>query len=315
MPPSYRVLITAPYFLPVLEQFRDRLEAEGIEIVPYPVAERAGEEELIAVIGDINGLICGDDQVTERVVARAGRLKVISKWGTGIDSIDLEACARRGIAVANTPDAFSLPVADTVLGYTLAFLRRLPWLDREMKGGAWRKSGGTTLAECTFGIVGVGRIGRQVARRVAAFGGRLLGNDIVPIPPEVLGETGLESTGLEELLASSDVVSLNCDLNPTSRGLLDARRLALMKPTAVLINTARGPVVEEGALIEALTSGRLGGAALDVFEEEPLPADSPLRRLDNVLLAPHNANASPTARARVHENTVANLIRGLHTRH
>jgi D-3-phosphoglycerate dehydrogenase len=314
MPSTCRILVTAPYFLPVLEQYRTRLEAEGIELLPLPVPERAGEEELLAVIGDIDGVICGDDRFTERVVARAGRLKVISKWGTGVDSIDLEACARRGIAVYNTPDAFSIPVADTVVGYALAFLRRLPWMDREVKGGGWSKSGGTTLAECTFGIVGVGRIGRQVARRVASFGGRLLGNDIVPIPQEVLRETGLRSTALEELLAESDVVSLNCDLNPTSRGLINAGRLALMKPTAVLINTARGPVVEEAALIEALTSGRLGGAALDVFAEEPLPADSPLRRLDNVMLAPHNANASPTARTRVHENTVANLIRGLRSR-
>ncbi len=308
MSASFRVLITAPYFIPVLEEFREQMESEGIELVILPVPERAAEKDLLEVIEDIDGVICGDDRFTERVLARAARLKVISKWGTGIDSIDQEACARRGVEVRNSPDAFSVPVADTVLGYALAFTRRLPWMDREMKEGAWRKGEGTTLAECTFGIVGVGRIGRQVARRAAAFGSRLLGNDIVEIPAEVLTATGMESVGLEELLSASDIVSLNCDLNPFSRGLIDADRITLMKPTAILINTARGPVVDEEALVAALRSGRIAGAGLDVYEEEPLPADSPLRQLDNVLLAPHNANASPRARAGVHENTVANLL-------
>jgi D-3-phosphoglycerate dehydrogenase len=140
---------------------------------------------------------------------------------------------------------------------------------------------------------------------------RLLGNDIVRVPPEFVAEVGLEMTTLEALLQESDYVSLNCDLNPTSRGLIDARRLAAMREGAVLINTARGPVVVEADLIEALRSGRLGGAALDVFEKEPLPADSPLRELPNVLLAPHNANSSAAAWEHVHWNTLQNLLIGL----
>jgi D-3-phosphoglycerate dehydrogenase len=173
------------------------------------------------------------------------------------------------------------------------------------------RSPGTTLRECTLGVVGVGRCGREVLRRAAAFGMRLLGNDIVRIPDEFLREVGVEMLPLETLLQRADFISLNCDLNPTSRRLINASRLALLKPGAILINAARGPVVDEAALVEALRAGHLAGAALDVFEQEPLPADSPLRGFDNVLLAPHNANSSPEAWARVHRNTIRNLLDGL----
>jgi len=287
------------------------LRAEGIEVVIHEVAQRAGEEELLEIIGDIDGVICLDDAFTKRVLEKAERLKVISKWGTGIDSIDLEACAELGIAVRNTPEAFTKPVADTVLGYAIMFARKLPAMDREMKIGRWKKIPGISISEWTFGIVGVGNIGSQVARRVASFGARLLGNDIKEIPADLLEATGMGSVGLEDLLGESDIVSLNCDLNPTSYHLIDHEKLSLMKTGAYLINTSRGHVVKEGDLIEALSEGRLGGAALDVFEEEPLPDDSPLRRMENVLLAPHNANSSPAAWTFVHENTVNNLIHEL----
>ena len=306
-----KVLITAPYFVPVVDQFLDRFEAEGIEVVIHEVAQRAGEEELLEIIGDIDGVICLDDAFTKRVLEKAEKLKVISKWGTGIDSIDLEACAELGIAVRNTPEAFTKPVADTVLGYAIMFARKLPAMDHEMKIGGWKKIPGISISEWTFGIVGVGNIGSQVARRVASFGARLLGNDIKEIPADLLEATGMRSVGLEDLLGESDIVSLNCDLNPTSYHLIDHEKLSLMKTGAYLINTSRGHVVKEGDLIEALSEGRLGGAALDVFEEEPLPDDSPLRRMENVLLAPHNANSSPAAWTFVHENTVNNLIHEL----
>lgn len=306
-----RVLITAPYFLPEVERFRPRFEEHGIEPVVHPVDERAEEDELRGVIVGIDGVICGDDRFTRRVIEAADRLRVISKWGTGIDSIDQAACREHGVAVCNTPDAFSHPVADTVLGYVLAFARALPWMDAAMKEGEWTKLPGVSLRETTVGIIGVGNVGRRVAERASAFGGRLLGNDLRTLESNVLAGTGMRQVELSELLSESDFVSVNCDLNETSRGLIDRRALALMKPDAVLINTARGPVVEQDALIEALEEGRLGGAALDVFEEEPLPVDSPLRRMDRVLLASHNANASPEAWERVHESTFRNLVREL----
>jgi D-3-phosphoglycerate dehydrogenase len=154
-----------------------------------------------------------------------------------------------------------------------------------------------------------------VARRARSFGMRLLGNDIVEIDHVFVGEVGIEMTDLHTLLEKSDYVSVNCDLNPTSHHLLGARALTLMKDTAVVINTARGSIVDELALIEALRTGRIGGAALDVFETEPLPPDSPLRSLDNVMLAPHNANSSPTAWDRVHRRTILALLDGLGVAH
>lgn len=306
-----KVLITAPYFFPVVERFRPRLEAAGLELVVRHVNERAEEEDLLEVIGDIDGVICGDDRFTPRVLAEAPKLRVISKWGTGIDSIDQEECKRRGVAVCNTPNAFTIPVADTVLGYALAFARNVASMDRAMKAGTWKKIPGFALSERTVGIIGVGNIGRRAAGLFSAFGARLLGRDIVDIPGEVLEKTGMRSVELDELLAESDIVSVNCDLNPTSQHLINRDTLAKMKNTAFLINTARGPIVCEPDLCDALANGVIGGAALDVFEDEPLPEGSPLRQMDNVLIAPHNSNSSPTAWERVHESTVANLLRVL----
>jgi D-3-phosphoglycerate dehydrogenase len=312
MPVGYRVLLSAPYLLPVIDGFRPLLAAGGIELLPAPVQERLSEDELMAYAGQVDGVVCGDDQFSSRVLeAFAPRLKVISKWGTGIDSVDRQAAERLGIRLGNTPGAFAHPVGDSVLAYILAFARRGPWMDREMKAGHWDKIPGRTLRECTLGVVGVGHCGREVLRRARAFGMRLLGNDIVPISTEFIREVGVEMLALEELLRQSDFVSLNCDLNPSSFHLLDRHALARLGPQAVLVNAARGAVVDEQALVEALRAGRLAGAALDVFETEPLPLDSPLRGFDNVLLAPHNANSSPAAWVRVHRNTLRNLFLGL----
>jgi len=202
-------------------------------------------------------------------------------------------------------------VADSVLGYMLAFARRLPWMDRAMKAGIWDKIPGRALHECSLGVVGVGLIGKAVLRRARVFEMKLLGNDIITIDPAFIAETGVEMTGLDDLLARADFVSLNCDLNPTSLRLINARAISLMRPNAVLINTARGPIVDEAALVAALEAGTIGGAALDLFEIEPLPSGSPLRGMENVMLAPHNANSSPAAWERVHWNTIKNLVEGL----
>ena len=309
---TWKVLVSAPYFLPVMETYRQRLADEGVELIGARVNERLSEEELLEVVTDIDGIICGDDRITERVLAAAPRLKVISKWGTGIDSIDAEAAARQGIPVCRTRNAFSEPVADTVLGYMLMFSRKLSLLDRDIRRGRWEKPQLMALGECVLGVVGVGDCGKAVVRRARSFGMRVLGNDIVKLPDDFVTASGLEVVSLEKLLATADFVSLNTDLNETSYHLIGKEQLELMKADAYLINASRGPVLEESALIQALQQHRIAGAALDVFEEEPLPAGSPLRVLDNCLLAPHTANSSPRAWDRVHENTIRNLLEGLH---
>ncbi len=306
------VLFTAPYMIPFLDRFGGLFERYAIELIVPKVVERLGEDDLMRYAGKFDGTICGDDHYTQRVLeACAPRLKVISKWGTGIDSINRDAATRLGIQVRNTPNAFSMPVADTVMGYILAFARRQPWMDRAMKAGIWEKQPCRSLSECTLGVIGVGNCGKAVIRRAFAFGMRLLGNDIVEIAPDFVAEYRVEMTSLEDLLKRSDFVSLNCDLNPTSYHLINADTLRMMKSSAVLINTARGAIVDEPALIEALRVGRIAGAALDVFEVEPLPLDSPLLGFDNVLLSPHNANSSAAAWERVHWRTIRNLLEGL----
>jgi len=306
------ILLSAPYMIPLVDRFRPIFEHHDIALIIPEVHERMEEDELLKYAGQFDGAICGDDYFTARVLdACSPRLKVISKWGTGIDSIDQEACIRLGIQVGCTLNAFTQSVADTVMGYILSFARRLPWMDRELKAGRWNKLPCRSLGECTLGVIGVGNIGKAVLRRARAFDMKLTGNDIVEIDPVFLVENDIRMTSLRELLSQADYISLSCDLNPTSHHLINSGTLAFVKTDAVMINTARGPVVDEPALVAALQSGKLGGAALDVFEGEPLPPDSPLLTMDNVMLAPHNANSSPTAWERVHLNTIRNLLDGL----
>jgi len=305
------ILLSAPYMLPTIERFRPVFDRSGMELLLPEVNERMEESELLAYAGKFDGAICGDDRYTARVLeACAPRLRVISKWGTGIDSIDASECEKLGIKLYRTLDAFTLPVADSVLGYILAFARRQPWMSSEVKSGRWQKLTGRSLSECSLGVIGLGNIGKAVIRRARAFGMKILGNDIIEIDPAFLTVNEVRMTSLETLMGESDFISVNCDLNPTSLHLINATTLGITRPGAVLINTARGTIVDEPALVQALQAGRLAGAALDVFEEEPLPASSSLRRMDNVLLAPHNSNSSPTAWERVHLSTIRNLLEG-----
>lgn len=306
------VLLTAPYMIPFLDRFKPVLTHFGVEVICPAVNERMEEQDLLQYAGKFDGTICGDDRYTRKVLqACSPRLKVVSKWGTGTDSIDHAACADLGIQIKNTPNAFTLPVADSVMGYILAFARRQPWMDRAIKAGEWKKIPGRSLSECTLGVIGVGNIGKAVLRRARAFGMTLLGNDIIPIARDFLIENNVKSVPLETLVSQADFVSVNCDLNPTSIHLINQKVFDLMKPDAVLINTARGPIVDEKALVNALLENKIAGAAMDVFEDEPLPATSPLLKMDNVMLAPHNSNSSPAAWENVHWNTIRNLLIGL----
>jgi D-3-phosphoglycerate dehydrogenase len=298
--------------LPKMDRFRPVLESFGLDVIVPEVRERMEEDQILQYAGQFDGTICGDDRYSRRVIeACLPRLKVISKWGTGIDSIDQDAAAEFGVMVGNTTNAFTVPVSESVLSYMLAFVRQVPWLDDEMKAGRWEKINGKTLSECTLGVIGVGNVGKAVLRRARAFGMKLLGNDIVEIAHDFLLEYGVEMTGLEDLLSRSDFISVNCTLNQTSRHLINEDSLKFCKHGAVLINTARGPIVKETALVAALQDGTLGGAALDVFEFEPLPLDSPLLKMNRVLLAPHNSNSSPYFWERVQWNTIKNLLIGL----
>ena len=307
------IIFSAPYMMTSVERFRKVLEGHyGIEMIVPEVKQKLLEDDILKYAGQFDGTICGDDVYSPRVIeACSPRLKVISKWGTGIDAIDKAACKKYNVMIGNTLNAYTIPVSETAVGYMLNFARGLTVMDRTMHAGAWDKPAITTLSETTVGIIGAGNIGQAVARRIRAFGCRILMNDIVPIKPDFLIENHIEQVPLEQLLNESDFVTCHTDLNETSRHLINAKTLAMMKPTAYLINTSRGPVVDEAALAEALSAKKLAGAAMDVFETEPLPMDSPLRSMPNVYIAPHNCNFSPVACERVHWNTIRNLLIGL----
>jgi len=306
--PKWNILITAPYMLPIIESYRDWFDRHDAAFFPADVEERFEESDLLPIIADYDGVIAGDDRFTRKVFEAATRLKVLAKWGTGIDSFDAEAAADHGVAICRTIDAFTEPVTDSVLGYILNFARNLTAMDRQMKEGIWDKIPGRALNESTIGAIGVGATGSGILRRARGFGSRLLGTDIRDVHPGHVKALGVEMVSLEELLAESDFVTVNTDLNETSHHLINTERLRQMKSSAYLVNCARGPVVDEKALVAGLQAGEIAGAAMDVFEDEPLPADSPLRSMDNVFLAPHNSNSSPKAWERIHVSTLTQLF-------
>lgn len=306
-----RVLITAPYMIREMEKIKGLFRGKDLIIEFAEVKERLNESELLNIISEYNGIICGDDEITKKVLDQADNLQVIVKWGTGIDSIDKEAAGCLGIPVFRTPNAFSEPVADTTLGIILSFSRAIFENDRLMKSGAWDKPQGYCLSEKVVAVIGLGDVGTAVAKRLQVFNAVVLANDIVKKDPELIRKYGIKMVSREEIFERADFISLHCDLNNTSYHILDKAAFNQVRKKPYIVNTARGPLIEEQALIEALEAGKVSGAALDVFEDEPLSKDSPLRRMNNTILSSHNANSSPYYWQKVHENSVKMLLGGL----
>jgi lactate dehydrogenase-like 2-hydroxyacid dehydrogenase len=257
------------------------------------------------------------DRVDDEFLDAAGpRLRVVSNYAVGFDNIDVAACARRGIPVGNTPGVLTDTTADLAFALLMAAARRLPEGDRYVRAGSWRTWGpllllGLDVHGATIGIVGFGRIGQAVARRAQGFGMDILYHDLEPLPPAVTDPLGATFLPLEELLARSDFVTLHVNLSPVTRHLINDETLAMMKSTAVLVNTSRGPVVDGAALAAALRDGVIWAAALDVTDPEPIPMDDPLVGLDNCLIVPHIASASRATRGRMAAMAAANLIAGV----
>ncbi len=251
------------------------------------------EEEVLPIIGDVAGIIIrANGQITRRLMENAPCLKVVGRHGVGLDNVDVAAATELGITVVNTPEANAEAVAEHTLGLMIALSKRIGEGDRALRAGNWDARYtliGHELRGCTLGVIGCGRIGSRVAHMAhAAFDMQVVYHDVIAYP-KLEAELGAERVELEKLLRRSDVVTLHVPLTPATQGLIGEKELALMKPTAFLINTSRGPVVDEAALVEALRSGQIAGAGLDVYSTEPLPADSPLLSMENVLFTPHMA--------------------------
>ena len=305
---ALRVVCLSPFSRETLQHLvADRTGVETVlveEAPPAPEAVRRAVPGATVVISDKRHLHRIDRPVLE---AMAG-CRLIQVPAVGFDAVDHRVAAELGIPVANAAGYNKEAVADWTLMAILTLLRRGVWGDRQIREGGWPKwdMGGRQLGSLTVGIIGLGNIGTAVATRLRPFGARILFADIVPRTFE-----GAEPVELEDLLQRSDVVCIHCVLDRDTRGLMDARRLALMKPAAFLLNAARGPIVDEAALIDALRSRRIAGAALDVFEVEPLATDSPLRSMENVFLSPHVAGITEESEAGLIEVVRDNVGRAL----
>jgi D-3-phosphoglycerate dehydrogenase len=310
---SLKVLVSCPHLQRTIDNHRDLFTQNGIEIDLPEVDQNLSETDLIKIIDRYDGVIAGDDVFSEKVLLHASKLKVISKWGVGVDSIDLEAAKRLGIKVSNTPNVFGDEVADLVIGYIILLSRKMHLIDRSVRNGLWKDAQirGISLRGKTLGVIGVGSIGKAVVERAKALGMITLGYDVYPISESFVKQTGLKQVTLTELLQNADFISLNCNLTPGNKHMLGRKEFDMMKSPVYIINTARGALIDESSLIQALTEGKVAGAALDVFEHEPLPGDSTLRQFENCIFGAHNSSNTYEAILRTNELAIKNLFAGL----
>lgn len=302
------VLISTSSFGRVSTEPLERLERAGLGHTLNPYGRRLEPAETRDLLCGKVGVIAGTELLDREILAAANDLEVISRVGVGLENIDLAAAEELGIRVLNTPEPPARAVAELALAGILALLRHLQTADETVRSGRWEKPMGRLLSGSTVGIIGTGRAGRALAGLLAPFGCRLLANDLEPGASWAL-ENGVEYTALDNLLAASDVVSVHVPLTEQTRRLLDHEALGRMKPTAILVNCARGGLVDEAALAENLKSGRLAGAYLDVFETEPYQGD--LIKMQNTLLSPHIGSYASECRLQMELEAVENLVRSL----
>ncbi|MFZ5595840.1 MAG: phosphoglycerate dehydrogenase [Bacillota bacterium] len=285
---NHKVLITSEYFQRYSDAGKEILVCAGFDVMDNPYRRLLTEEDIIPLIGEAEGIICDLEPITAKVIDNAPRLKIISRRGVGVDSVDVKAAKEKGIVVARTQGVVEKPVADLVMSYILAFARRIREHDRSMKRHAWQKELGISLEGKVLGIVGLGNIGREVLKRARAFDMKIIYFNTHPLKKSEEKELGAEFCSFYELLAGSDFITIHVPLNEVTRNLFSEKVIGRMKKTAFLINTARGSIVNEKDLARALKEGVIAGAAIDVFDEEPADS-SPLMEVENAILTPHVA--------------------------
>lgn len=306
-----KILITSAFLRPD-DEIDGLLRQRGFTTIHSPLLGRRPDGELVALLDGVVGVIAGSDQFDAATLGAARDLKVIARTGVGYDSIDADAAAACGVAVCNAPAVNSAAVAELALTFILMLSRRVPEAMWSVRNGGWDRPTGSALRGATLGIIGLGAIGRSLALHAADLGMRVIAHD--PYADESFAaEHGIGLQPLEAVLAAADFVSLHIALTPQTRHLINADALRLMKSTSYLINTARGPVVDESALLEALEAGTIAGAALDVLEQEPASADSPLRDHPRAIVTAHIGGSTAQARdesARVAVESVTTVLSG-----
>lgn len=308
-----KILVTCPPMLGLFDEFIEDFTQAGLVGIPAETTQVLSENELIEVLPAYDGWIIGDDPASQRVIeaAVAGNLKAAVKWGVGVDNVDFPAFEALNIPVENTPGVFGGEVADVALTFTLGLARETYRIDREIRqNNAWPKPSGISMTGRTVALVGFGDIGRQTARRILACGSKVVVYDPYFEPAEGLE---VETANWPERLDEADFLIFTCPLTPETKGMFNTELLSRLKPGVRVVNVARGPVIEEGALVNGLTSGIVHSAALDVFEVEPLPADSALRRFDKCIFGSHNGSNSADAVRRVSRIAISKMSRMLDT--
>jgi len=294
-----KVLITCPPMLKQIENFRNIFEQKGIEIITPDVVQVLSEDELIKIVPEVDGWIIGDDPATKKVFteAKKGKLKAAVKWGVGVDNVDFNACKELDIPISNTPNMFGGEVADLAVGYLIGLARESFFIDREVRKGNWVKPPGISISGKTIGVIGLGDIGGQTVKRLTGFNVKILGYD--PFINNLSDELdNIHFSSLDDIFMQSDFIILTCALTESSRHLINAKSIEKMKYGVRLINVSRGPLINENDLIIGLLSGKVHSAALDVFEVEPLPINSELRKLDKCIFGTHNGSNTVEAVSR-----------------
>jgi D-3-phosphoglycerate dehydrogenase len=303
-----RVLATPPFF----GKFSDAiglLVKAGYEVIRSPYPHPVKENELMQVIGEMEAAIVGMDEMTGDVIRMGKQLRVIARYGVGLDTVDVETATKQGVIVTNAVGANENAVADLVFGLILCLARKISRADVSVKQGKWESIVGINIWQKTLGVIGTGKIGRRVIKRAQGFDMNILAYDISP-DPVLTDKLGVQYVSLEDLLRKSDFITLHIPLTPETTGLIGEKQINLVKKTAYLINTARGKVVDEKTLFIALKEKKLAGAALDVFSQEP-PGLTDLFTLDNILTTPHMAAHTEEALRKMDLICVENIVRVL----
>ncbi len=283
---SCRLLVTPTSYGKNDRRLKSDLETQTGEVIYNPTGKPLAAAEVARLLPGVDGYIAGLDEINASALAAADRLRVIARYGVGVDNVDLEAAKAKGIVVTNTPGANAVSVAELTIGLMLALARQIPEAVEAVRSGKWPRYAGLSLEGKKFGILGLGAIGMQVARRLKAFDCSVIAYDPL-IDPATLGDVGVELTKLEVVRAEADFLSLHLPLLPETRGMINDAFLREMKAGAFLINTARGELIDEGALLRALTTGHLRGAGLDAFAAEPPDTTNPLLAMPQVIATPH----------------------------
>ncbi len=303
-----KVLISSRSFGKIKSGAVELLKNEGLVPILNPHGKKLNEREILDLLDDSVGIIAGTEKITEKIIKYNDQLKVISRYGIGLDNIDLEAAKQRNILVFNTPETPKTAVAELTITLILALLKKIINVDKNIKRGSWKPEIGNILSGKTIGIIGLGRVGKQVVKFLLQFNVKILACETNPDNP-FISKYNIDLVSLDELIKKSDIITIHCTLSKQTRYMIGEKELAMMKKTTILINTARGGLIDEGALYNFLKERKIAGAAIDTFEDEPNTGK--LKELNNIILTPHIGTYTIETRKQMEIEAAENLINGL----